>query len=146
MREGPRNIPARAARATAAQEAIIGGNVLKLPLHKDTRESGFSLSPTVLRMIAGEPSERNRVLLLLLYGAGLRVSELRHLRCRDLQERGDAGQASVLGKGGMTRTVLLPRSVWLGLTALTALRGKDEAVFVPLKSGALSASHRCTAS
>ena len=59
-------------------------------------------------MIALEPDERNRVLLAVLYAAGLRVSEACGLRWRNLQARGDAGQILIHGKGGRTRVVLLP--------------------------------------
>ena len=116
------------------------GRALRLPSQKDTLGERILSEADVLRMIASEPNERNRVLLLLLYGAGLRVSELCSLKCPDLQERGDAGQVTVLGKGSKTRTVLLSKSVWKELSALTALRGMDAAVFVSQKGGALSAS------
>jgi integrase/recombinase XerD len=59
-------------------------------------------------MIALEPDKRNRVLLAVLYAAGLRVSEACGLRWRDLQARGNAGQILVHGKGGRTRVVVLP--------------------------------------
>jgi len=47
-------------------------------------------------LIAHEPDERNRVLLTVLYMAGLRVSEACGLRWRNLQARGEAGQILVL--------------------------------------------------
>ena len=49
---------------------------------------------------------------------GLRVEEIASLTWRDLQERGDAGQVTVYGKGGKTRTVLLPAAVWKELHSL----------------------------
>jgi integrase/recombinase XerD len=61
----------------------------------------------VQRILALEADPRNRALLRLAYAAGLRVSELVGLTWRDLQPREDAGQVTVFGKGGKTRTVLL---------------------------------------
>jgi integrase/recombinase XerD len=56
----------------------------------------------VLRLIALERNTRNRTLLRLLYLGGLRVSEVRSRRVRDLQPCDDAGQVTVFGKGGKT--------------------------------------------
>ncbi len=60
-------------------------------------------------------------MLTLLYGGGLRVSELCGLRWRDLAPRDAAGQATVFGKGGKTRAVLLSANTW---RILQALRGE----------------------
>ncbi len=46
----------------------------------------------VQRMLHTSASPRNRAILRLLYGGGLRVSELVYLKWRDLQERDDGGQ------------------------------------------------------
>jgi site-specific recombinase XerD len=62
-------------------------------------------------MIALEKCERNRIILLLLYSSGLRVSELCQLMWKDLKPRDDLGQVTVLSKGGKVRTVLLPNRV-----------------------------------
>jgi len=83
----------------------------------------------VQRMIALEPGERNRVLLAVLYSAGLRVSEACRLRWRNLQERGDAGQILIHGKGGRRRAVLLPPYVWGQLAQLRATAGPEAPVF-----------------
>jgi site-specific recombinase XerD len=66
----------------------------------------------------------------LTYAGGLRVSELVALRWRDLQPRGDSGQLAVFGKGGKTRYVLLPASVWADLQALGT--GDDTTPDVPV--------------
>jgi len=80
-------------------------------------------------LIAHEPDERNRVLLTVLYMAGLRVSEACGLRWRNLQARGEAGQILVHGKGGRTRAVMLPAAVWGQLTALRGMASADAPVF-----------------
>jgi len=81
---------------------------------------------------------RNSAMLLLAYGGGLRASELVGLCWRDLQGR-DAGQgqATVLGKGGKTRAVLLPATVWRRVQALGP-GAPDDPVFLSHVGGALS--------
>jgi integrase/recombinase XerD len=65
-----------------------------------------------MRTLALEPNRRNQLLLLkLLYYVVGRVSEIAALTGRDLQPRTDGGQMTVFGKGGKTRTVLLPSAI-----------------------------------
>jgi site-specific recombinase XerD len=97
----------------------------------------------VRRMIALEPDERNRVLLSVLYSAGLRVSEVCGLRWRNLQPRGDAGQILVHGKGGRTRAVLLPPGIWCQLAPLRATAGLDPPVFASRSGKPLERSRVC---
>ena len=76
----------------------------------------------------------NYVLLRLLYAGGLRVEEIARLAWRDLQERGDAGQVTVYGKGGKTRVVLLPAAIWREL--LCFRQGADlDAPLFPVPDG-----------
>jgi integrase/recombinase XerD len=84
--------------------------------------------------LAGEEGPRDRVLLHLLYAAGLRVSEAAKLRWRNLRPRGDAGQVTVYGKNGRTRSVALPAAIWAELSSLKGTAGPDEPVF-PSRSG-----------
>jgi integrase/recombinase XerD len=116
--------PATRVNATAALKSLLTfahetgyilfnpGRVLKCPAVKNRLAERILNEPDVLRMIALEPKLRNRVLLTLLYGAGLRISEACGLRWRDLSERDKAGQATVFGKGGKTRVVLLSANTW----------------------------------
>ena len=113
------------------------GAAVPLPKIKQTLPERLMTEESVLRMLALEQHPRNRVLLRLLYLAGLRVSEASGLRVRDLLERGDAGQINVHGKGGRTRVVLLPRSIWIALEPLTAGRTLDAPVFLSRKANAL---------
>jgi len=66
----------------------------------------------VIKMIALEPDSRNHLLLLMLYKAGLRAAEACDLQKQNLQENGDSGQITIYGKGGKTRSILLPPEVW----------------------------------
>jgi integrase/recombinase XerD len=77
----------------------------------------------MLRLSKGADTLRDHTLLTLLYYAGLRISEAVSLEWRHVVQR-DAGrgQVTVTGKGGKTRSILLPPAAW---SALTALRATD---------------------
>jgi integrase/recombinase XerD len=83
-------------------------------IRQRTFESLLTLNERILTesevqmMIALEPNERNQAILKLLYYGALRVSELVALKWRDMVERQEGGQVTVYGKGGKTRTILLP--------------------------------------
>ncbi len=62
-------------------------------------------------LIRAARTERDRVLLAVAYGGGLRVSELVGLTWGDVIVRDKQVQLSVLGKGGVVRQVLLPKTV-----------------------------------
>ena len=95
----------------------------------------------VRRLIDGEAVPRNRALLALFYGAGLRRSELASLAWRDVAERGsDRGQATVFGKGGKTRTVMLYGQAWALLAGIRGDAGANAPVFVSRKGGHLDPS------
>jgi integrase/recombinase XerD len=80
-------------------------------------------------------------MLKLLYAGGLRVSELCGLRWRDLQARSEAeGQINVYGKGGKTRVVLLPVTIWKELVSLREAAGFNDPVFRSQKGGHLHPS------
>ncbi|MCC6444135.1 MAG: tyrosine-type recombinase/integrase [Armatimonadetes bacterium] len=106
------------------------GRVLKLPPLKDTLAQRILTEAQVQRLLALETNPRNHLLLRLLYGAGLRVSELVALTWRDLQARSEGGQITVFGKGRKTRAILLPVSLWQDLTAMRGGASEDEPVFV----------------
>src|SRR5215204_1982979 len=102
--------PATRANATAAIKSLFSfaqetgwlrfnvGKVLKAPPVKNTLAERILDEAAVHRMLALEPNARNRALLILLYGGGLRIAELTGLRWRDLAKRDTAGQVTVYGK------------------------------------------------
>lgn len=126
------------------------GAAVKVPPVKNTLAERIMSEADALMMVRLEPGLRNRVLLTVLYGGGLRISEVCGLRWRDLASRDEAGQATVFGKGGKTRVVLLSAATWKVLQALRERSGQvghstaDDPVFVSRKGGALdpSAVHR----
>ena len=120
------------------------GAAVKVPPIKNTLAERIMAEADALLMIRQEPVLRNRVLLTVLYGGGLRISEVCGLCWRDLMARDEAGQATVFGKGGKTRAVLLSAATWKVLAALRGEAAADTPVFLSRKGGALdpSAVHR----
>jgi integrase/recombinase XerD len=96
------------------------GRALRLPAFKNRLAERILPEAEIHRILRLESDCRNRAILILLYAAGLRVSELCGLCWRDLQTSGDGGQVTVLGKGGITRAVHLPPSVWKFLVSTRA--------------------------
>jgi integrase/recombinase XerD len=81
-------------------------------------------------MFALEENKRNHAILVLLYRAGLRVSELCSLAWRNLQNRSESGQITVYGKGRKTRHVLVDQATWDEVMSLKAPEsGLDDYVF-----------------
>jgi integrase/recombinase XerD len=88
----------------------------------------------VQRMIHLEPDPRNRAILILLYASGIRVAELCSLEWKNLQAQDEGeGQVTVFGKGGKTRSIQLPPSVWEALMDLQPPARKAGPVFVSRK-------------
>ena len=120
------------------------GAAVKLPSIKATLAERIMGEADVHRMLALEPNARNAAMLRLVYCAGLRISEVCGLTWRDMQPRDDAGQATVYGKGGKTRVVLLPAAVWRALVQFRGEAALEVPVFASQRKGHLdpSAVHR----
>jgi integrase/recombinase XerD len=117
------------------------GALLKAPAAKNTLAERILSEAEVQKLISLETNLRNQVMLKLLYAGGLRVSELCGLRWRDLQARSEAeGQINVYGKGGKTRVVLLPVTIWKELVSLREAAGFNDPVFRSQKGGHLHPS------
>ena len=83
-------------------------------------------------------TERDRVLLAVAYGGGLRVSELVGLKWGDVIARDKQAQLSVFGKGGVVRQVLLPKVVSRQLLELQGDAGANDPVFAARHGGPLT--------
>ena len=116
------------------------GRAMKLPTLRDGLADRILSETDVLRIISLEPKPRNRAILLTLYAGGFRVSEICALKWRDLQQRDSAGQITVHGKGGKTRSVLMPESVWNTLQQLESNPSPESPVFRSRKKGHLDES------
>jgi integrase/recombinase XerD len=151
--------PATQARRLAAVKSLISfghrlgylpfdvGRVLRLPKVRNRLAERIISERQTLRLIGDRDeaekltARRNRVLLLLGYAAGLRVSELCGLRWRDAQDRSDGdGQINIFGKGGKTRVVRLPASVWKELLELRAGAADEAPIFRSREGGHLDQS------
>jgi integrase/recombinase XerD len=109
---------------------------LELPRYEKRLAERIVGEEDVTRMLEAEAGPRDRVLLRLLYAAGLRVSEACGLRWRNLRPRSEAGQITVFGKNGRTRSIALPALLWSELMALRGRAGAEDPVF-PSRSGKL---------
>ncbi len=89
----------------------------------------------VHRLLSLEPNHRNRVMLTVLYASAVRVSELCGLCWRDVRANGEGGQITVFGKGGKTRAIQLPGSVWKLLETLRGDARDEDPVFRSRKHG-----------
>jgi integrase/recombinase XerD len=89
----------------------------------------------VVRLIENATSSRNKVLLLLAYTTGLRVSEICGLKWRDLVAKQGGGQLVVQGKGGKTRYIMLPTPVWMAVERLRGTASANDPVFASRKKG-----------
>ncbi len=104
-----------------------------LPKVKDSLAERILPEWVVQTMIGLEPNKRNRALLKLLYVAGLRVSEVTQLQWFSLQPRDVGGQVLVYGKGGKTRAIKLPASLWQELQSMRGDAAIGEPVFTSRK-------------
>ena len=92
------------------------GTALRMPTVPNDLAEKILTEKQVTQLIRCEPSKRNRVLLRVLYAAGIRASEAAGLRWVDVRPRNDrTGQITVVGKGAKTRTIKLPAKAWHAL-------------------------------
>jgi integrase/recombinase XerD len=111
------------------------GRSLRLPAVHNRLAERILPEADLQGILSLETTPRNRAILTLLYASGIRVSELCGLSWRDLQPNGEGGQITVFGKGGATRAIQVPASVWKLVTSLrTANTAAHDPVFQSRKS------------
>ncbi len=98
--------------------AFNAGSLVKLEKQENTLAERIMSERSVERILANETNTRNYCILSLLYYAGLRAQEICNLQWRHLQERDDAGQLEITGKGKKTRYILLERETWQEVQSL----------------------------
>lgn len=113
------------------------GRALRLPGLRNRLAERILDEGEVQRMLAVEANPRNRMIVTLLYAAGLRISELAALKWRDCIPRDSGGQVTVEGKGGRVRSVLLPGSIWCALAAIRRGAEDEAPVFRSREKGHL---------
>lgn len=122
--------PATQARKLAAVKSLMTfgqktgrlqynvGTALQLPQGKDTLAERMLEQAQLYKMldIANQSEDkRNYTILMVLYGSGIRCSELCGLQWKDVQTNREGGQITVLGKRNKTRSIPLHIKVWQAL-------------------------------
>lgn len=102
--------------------------LIRTPKHKDNLANRILDPGEVKKLIGAATNERDKAILSLMYGCGLRVSEVIGLTRDDLH--GD--RLTVFGKGQKTRTVIVPSSI------LALLTGGGGPIFVSREGKPLS--------
>ena len=107
------------------------GSFLKTPKAKETIAERILNIEDVKGLIRyGVRCERDRLMLSLMYGCGLRVSEVINLTWNDLKPHGDGGKATVFGKGSKTRVVIIPDKLWQQIKEFEKYYRVNQYVFV----------------
>ncbi len=107
------------------------GSFLKTPKAKETIAERILDLEDVRGLIKyGVKNERDRLMLSLMYGCGLRVSEVINLTWNDLRPHGDGGKATVFGKGSKTRVVLIPDKLWRAVLEFEKYHRVNQYVFI----------------
>ena len=107
------------------------GSFLKTPKAKETIAERILDVDSVKGLIKyGVKNQRDRLMLSLMYGCGLRVSEVISLTWNDLRPHGDGGKCTVFGKGSKTRVVIIPSWLWVKLKEFEKFNRVNQWVFV----------------
>lgn len=106
------------------------GAALKIPKKKDQIAERILTEGQMHQLLAAKVCSRDHAMLLLLYSAGIRISELCGLSWKDASTREDGdGLLTVYGKGGKTRFVRVPESAWVKVIALRGQAGPEDPIF-----------------
>ena len=107
------------------------GSFLKTPKAKENLADRILDVSQVQGLIKyGVKNDRDAVMLLLMYGCGLRVSEVIGLTWDDLKKHNDGGKVTVFGKGSKTRVVIIPDWLWVKVKEFEKYHRVNQWVFV----------------
>jgi integrase/recombinase XerD len=107
------------------------GSFIKPPKTKDALSEKILDVKDVQGLIKyGVKNERDAVMLLLMYGCGLRVSEVVGLTWDDFKKHGDGGKVTVFGKGSKTRVVIIPDWLWARIKEFEKYHRVNQYVFI----------------
>jgi len=107
-----------------------------LPPNENRLAERILAEEDVQRILAAETEPRDRILVRVLYAAGLRVSEACGLLWRNLHARGEAGQITVFGKNGRTRAIALPVELWSELAGGRGTAARKSPCLLPAAESA----------
>jgi site-specific recombinase XerD len=116
------------------------GRALKVQSFRDELAERILTTDEVHRLLDIERNPRNRAIMFLFYGSGIRVSELASLKWKHVAPRESSGQITVFGKGGKTRWILIPQQTWDALLKIKKAASDEEPVFRSRKKGHLHPS------
>jgi len=120
------------------KEVIGCSCVLKIPYAKTPQALPVVLSRTeIQRMLQIITNEKHFLLVALAYGAGLRVSEVIHLRCGDIDLE-ELVLTVRKGKGQKDRITCIPQKLQAALRRACESKNADEYVFPSERGGKLS--------
>ena len=107
------------------------GSFIKPPKTKDVlSEKILDVSDVQGLIKYGVKNERDRLMLLLMYGCGLRVSEVVGLTWDDFKKHGDGGKVTVFGKGSKTRVIIIPDWLWVRVKEFEKYHRVNQYVFI----------------
>lgn len=112
------------------------GSLIKSPKLKDKLAQRMVAEDDVKRLLSSANNDRDRLLLSLLYGCGLRISEAINLRWEDLYN----GKASIFGKGNKNRVVIIPVKLWDELMELKQDKDSNQYIFLSYRGKKLTRS------
>ncbi len=111
--------------------------MLRPPHCPNTLAERIMTHEEVGRLLVAAADEREQMMVKVLYGAGLRVSELVGLRVKDLRSRESGKEVvwtlTVLGKGGRTETVRIAEDLGKELTAF--VKSRPQEAFIITREG-----------
>ena len=107
------------------------GSFIKPPKTKEALSEKILTVEDVKRLIDSCKTHRDALMLSLMYGCGLRVSEVVGLTWDDLKPHLDGGgKATVFGKGSKTRVVIIPPRLWRQVLEFKIIERASGWVFV----------------
>ena len=108
------------------------GSFLKTPKAKENLADRILDVSQVQGLIKyGVRNERDRLMLLLMYGYGLRVSEVVGLTWNDLKPyHNGEGKCTVFGKGSKTRVIIIPAWLWARVREFEKYHRVNQYVFI----------------
>lgn len=121
------------------------GSFIKPPKTKEALAEKILTKEEVKRIIDATLTQRDALMLSLMYACGLRVSEVVGLTWVDLKPHlSGGGKATVFGKGSKTRVVIIPPRLWRQLLEFKQSSDSSQWVFVTrtLKQMERSIVHR----
>ena len=104
-------------------------SMIKTTKAKDALNERILQAEEVKQLINAAINQRDRLILVLLYILGLRISELVGLNWSDFQPTEESVTVTIFGKGHKTRTLLITHQLWSELKQLPRSE-KTEAVFL----------------